>query len=182
MRAPLAALLLWLAAPAAATAFEDAATGFAVAPIPGATIQPASRRQFDVGVAVDPDSGFPPRAGTGAHLCEAGFKAAPQNATLTQAEIDAAFARPEWANMVRSIFELTFAVTSLRRVRLDGANGFAVEARPKFGPDHDNARAFLTLHETPKGRVTLVCVTTAAAWRKAAPFFRRVAGAIRLPR
>lgn len=53
--------------------------------------------------------------------------------------------------MVRSIFGLTFRVTALRRATIDGARGFEIEARPKFGPGHENARAFLTLLGTPKG-------------------------------
>lgn len=166
----------------AAHAFEDAATGFALKPVAGVTVAPVTSSRLDVGVGIVPDSGFPPIAGTGAHVCQAGFKAAPQNAKLTQSEIDAIVAGPERAKVMRGLVGILFEVTALRRIRRDGALGFGVEARPRLGPDHENVRAWMTMHETPKGRVTMICATTKAAWCKALPFFRRVGAALVLPR
>lgn len=165
-------------APAAAFAFEDAATGFAARPPKGFVVAPSHNRTLDVAVTIDPLSGFPPKAGSSASLCKAGFKAAASNAGLSQTQIDAGLASPQWRDLARATVGLIFEVTAIRKLRLRDVLGAEMEARPRFGPDHEDARAYLTIHETPKGRVTLVCVTTKAAWEKALPLFRAIRGGL----
>jgi hypothetical protein len=174
------AAALGLAAPA--LAFDDAATGFAVRPQHPFVVTPAMHRSFDVGVAVDDSSGRIPIAGAGEHLCQAGFKAAPQNAELSQAEINAFVRRPEWKNVVKATFGLAFEMMAIRNVRVAGVGGVEIEARPKFGPNAKDARAYATILETPKGRVSLVCVTTAEAYRSAKLAFRAIRNTVTPPR
>jgi protein TonB len=173
---------VWCAAMSPALAFEDPATGFAVRTRRPFLVTPSDRPQFDVGVGLDDADGRIPIAGTGRHLCEAGFKAAPQNASLTQTQINAVASAPEWRNLVKSTFELGFKVTAIRNVRIANVVGAEIEAIPKTGPGAADARAYATLHETPKGRVTLVCVTTAKAYPKALASFRAVRDAITPPK
>lgn len=179
MRALLAALAFL---PFPALAFEDAATGFAFRAPPGAVEAPSDRTRFDAAVAIDAAPGGPPPAGTSRHLCEAGYKAARNNAHLTQRQINALAARRDRMERVKKSLGVGFEVTAIRAVGLGDVLGAEIEARPKFGPGHEDARAYLTIHETPKGRVTLVCVTTAQAWEKALPLFRDIRSGLILPR
>ena len=178
-----AVLFLVLAlAPLPALAFEDAATGFAFRAPPGFVEAPTSRVRFDAGVAIDAATGFPPIAGTSKHLCEAGFKAAAQNARLTQRQINARAADRKRLERVKAIIGAAFDVTAIRP---DGAGevlGVEIEARPKFGPGHEDARAYLSIFETPKGRTTLVCATGKDAWDKALPIFRDIRSGLTLPK
>lgn len=175
-------LLAVALAPTAAFAFEDAATGFAFRAPPGFVETPTSRMRFDAGVGVDSASGFPPLAGTSKHLCEAGFKAAAQNARLTQRQINARAADRRRLERVKTILGAAFDVLA---IRADGAGdvlGAEIEAKPKVGPGHEDARVYLAIFETPKGRTTLVCATARQAWDKALPIFRDIRAGITLPR
>lgn len=165
-----------LAAPA--LAYDDPATGFGVRPPPGVVESPSSRIRFDAAVALDSATGHPPPAGTGKHLCEATYKHAAANARLTQGRINALAARPARKARVKKTLAFAFDVTAMRAESIGAALGLEIEARPKYGPNHEDARAYLTIHETPKGRVTLVCVTTKAAWEKALPLFRAIRGGL----
>ena len=175
-----AALAACLAAPA--LAYDDPATGFGVRPPPGVVESPSTRVRFDAAVALDSASGRPAPAGTGKHLCEATFKRAAANAKLTQGRINALAARSARKTRVKETLALAFDVTAMRAESIGDALGLEIEARPKHGPNHEDARAFLTIHETPRGRVTLVCVTPARDWESALPLFREIRAGLILPR
>jgi hypothetical protein len=164
-----------------AFAFEDAATGFAVKPQRPFTVTPIQDSRFDVGVGVDA-GGSPPVAGTSGHLCKAGFKAAPQNAGHSQAELNAFTGKAEWLNMVKSTLAFAFDVRAIRNARIGDVIGAEVEAVPKMGPGAADTRVYMTIHETPKGRVTLACATTAKAWKGALLSFRAIRNAMTLPK
>jgi hypothetical protein len=180
MRACLVAALLLAASPAAA--YDDPATGFAFRAPPGVVESPSTRVRFDAAFALDSATGQPPSAGTGKHLCEATFKRAAANARLTQGAINALATRPARKKRVRETLALAFEVTAMRAESLGEVLGLEIEARPTHGPGHEDARAYLTIHETPKGRVTLVCVTTKAAWEAALPLFREIRGGLIPPK
>lgn len=165
-----------------ALAYDDPATGFGFRAPPGVVETPSTRIRFDAGVALDSATGQPPPAGTSKHLCEATFKRAAANAKLTQGRINALAARPARKQRVKQTLALAFEVTAIRAQSLGDVLGLEIEARPKYGPNHEDARAYLTIHETPKGRVTLVCVTPKAAWDKALPLFREIRGGLIPPR
>ncbi|MFN3482480.1 hypothetical protein [Rhabdaerophilum calidifontis] len=180
--AALAAALAGLGAAGAASAFDDATTGFGLAPPPGySATRTGHRRQFDIGVGLNPIAGRPTKAGTGDYLCEAGFKQAEANAKLSRAEINALIERPEWVNLAKAAFEFVFRITDEGRFTLRGYRGLELLAAPKAGPDHENVRVFVSLAETPKGRVTLICATTRAEFAAALADFRAIRAGIRLP-
>ncbi len=179
---PLAAALL-LSQPASARApFLDPATGFGIAPPAPFVAEPTSRRQFDVGVGIKSATGSPAPAGVAPYLCETGFKAAPQNNALTRSEINAQMDRPEWANLARATIELAFAVTAQQRFTLQGFRGLEFRGAPKAGPGHEEARMFMSMVETPKGRVTMVCVTERNGFARALPQFRALRATLTLPK
>ena len=171
-----------LAAPAFAQgSFADATTGFSIAPPAPFVAEQTTRRQFDVGAGVKSTTGKPAPAGTGAYVCEAGFKAAAQNNDLTREQINAQMDKPEWRKLARAAIELAFNVTAEQRFTLQGFRGLEFTGSPKAGPGHEEARMFMSLIETPKGRVTMVCVTERSGIARAIPQFRAIRATINLP-
>jgi hypothetical protein len=172
-----------LCSPVQAQRFTDPGSGFAVnPPAPFTTEQTSNRRQFDVGVGISSTTGRPRLAGSGRYVCEAGFKAAPQNASLSRAEINALVDKPEWVNIAKATFELIFRVTSQRRFTLEGYRGLEFEAIPKAGPGAEDVRVFISVVETAKGRTTLLCLTQKDDYKAARPQFRAIRGSINLPK
>lgn len=169
-------------APSASIAFVDPATGFAVRPQAPFVVTPATRAQFDIAVDVNSRTGRPAPAGASSALCAAGFKSAPQNAHLTQAEINAAAGAPAYHDSVKTGLSPVFAVETIRNVRIGAVLGVETIARPKLGPDAANVRVYQTIHETPKGRVTLVCSTTKKDWDDALLSFRAIRNSIAIPK
>ncbi len=166
----------------AQTAFADPATGFGIAPRAPFISEPTSRRQFDVGVGIKSTTGQPAPAGVAPYVCEAGFKAAPQNNGLSREAINAQMDKPEWANLVRATIELAFTVTAQQRFTLQGYRGIELRGAPKAGPGHEEARMFMSMVETPKGRVTMVCVTERNGFARALPQFRALRATLTLPK
>ena len=161
---------------------SDTTSGFSIdPPAPFVAERTTNRPQFDVGVGIRSSNGVPPSAGTSSFVCEAGFKAAPQNASLTRAEINALVDKPEWVNLAKAAFELVFSITSQRRFTLQGYRGMEFQAVPKGGPGGANVRVLISLVETPKGRTTLFCLTQAPAYGVARQQFRAIRSSITLP-
>jgi hypothetical protein len=184
MRLFAAALLLLVFAPTGADAFStDPATGFGIRPpAPFVAEQTTNRRQFDIGVGIKSSTGAPAPAGTGSYVCEAGFKAAAQNNSLSRAEINAFMDKPEWANIARATLELAFSITTQQRFTLEGYRGIELRGQPKAGPGAENVRMVMSIVETSKGRVSMICLTDRAAFAKALPQFRAIRATINLPK
>jgi hypothetical protein len=162
--------------------YQDPTTGFALTPPKGWTVEQSSgRRQFDVGVTVNPDAGRPRKAGNGPGVCEAGFKAAANNAGLTQKEINDLVNKPEWVKLARTTIELVFQISGQQRFTLQGFRGIEFQGRPKAGPNAENARIFMSIVETPKGRVSMVCAIDKADFAGALPKLRAIRAGINLP-
>jgi hypothetical protein len=176
----LAALLL---IPASAQAeFSDLSTGFAIRPPAPFTAEPTTRRQFDVGVGIKSGNGSLAPAGSSAFVCEAGFKAAAGNNTLSVQEINAFVDKPEWRKLIRSTFELIGTVRSERRFTLEGYRGIELQVTPKAGPDASNVRLFVSMVETAKGRTTLICNTVRSDLAKGLPQFRAIRSSMTVPK
>lgn len=178
----LLAALAMFNSPSRVFAFEDAATGFSIAPPAPFTAEPAQRRQFDVGAGVKSATGKPEIRGTGQFVCEAGFKSAPQNANLTRDDINAMVAKPEWMNVAKAMLELAFQIDRQQRFTLQGYRGFEFQGRPKAGPGAEDARMFMSMVETAKGRTTMICVTAASGFQSAVAQFRAIRATINLPK
>jgi hypothetical protein len=161
--------------------FSDPSSGLGLAVPAPFTVEPVTRRQFDVGFGVKSSTGTPPSVGTDPFICQGGFKAASQNAGLTREEINAFIAKPEWRNVVRATIELAFTITAERSFTLAGFRGIELQARPKMGPGADDVRALMSIVETSKGRTTLICLTNRQSFARALPQFRAVRAGLTIP-
>jgi hypothetical protein len=169
--------------PAFAQRIQDPDTGFSVnPPAPFKAEQTSNRRQFDFGVGISSKTGSPTPGGTTPFVCEVGFKAAPQNADLSIREINRLTDSPERQKSVRSIIETLFSISHQRTFTLQGVRGIELRGQPKIGPGADNARMMMSIVETPKGRVTLVCITKLNEIDAAMPRFRAIRNTITLPK
>lgn len=171
-----------LSGPALAAPLRDAASGLAVNPPPGyeASVMPASAPQqarFQVKKAEDRDTG-----------CQVAFTPAPQNAQLSQAQINALTASPGWQEIARKTLTSTiYDVVSAERFDHDAATtGFAMTADfkpdPRLPPRSREIRSFFVILETPKGRTTTVCVGEKASFATRQAEFMAVARGATPPR
>jgi len=161
--------------------FADPATGFGMKVAAPFTVEPTTRRQFDVGVGVKSSTGSPPLVGTGQFVCEAGFKAAAQNNGLTREEINAFVQKPEWRKVARATLELVFTVTAERTFMLSGFRGVEYQVRPKMGPGAEDVRMLMSLVETPKGRTTVLCLADRRSFQRSLAPFRTLRGGVTVP-
>jgi hypothetical protein len=176
------AFMALAATPASAQGrFGDPATGFGLSAPAPFSVEPVTRRQFDVGVGVRSSTGVPPSVGADPYICQAGFKAASQNAGLSRAELNAFAAKPEWRNLMRAAIELAFQVTAEGSFTLSGYRGIELQARPKAGPGAENVRALMSIVETAKGRTTMICLTDRASFARALPRFRALRAGLTIP-
>lgn len=188
-RAALLALLLapvLTPAPAAAQDlaaqdFEDSASGLRVAVPEGFRATPGRHPGYDVAVGLDPVSGTPRRAGTGPHLCQLAWVSAPQNARLTQDEINRLSTTPEREATIRSAMERAFVVEALRPFTLGKVAGTELTGTPRAGPGAGEARVLTSLAETPRGRMTMICAVHRGDEAAGMAVLRRLRDGVRLP-
>lgn len=177
----IAAVSLVLAAVFCAPAHAQTADDFTFNAPAGMSAEPVSNRQFDAGFGVTARDGSIPAAGTSSHPCLIGFKLNAANNGLSRAEINRTTSTPEWRAMVRGVIGMLFAITGERPVSVQGYRGVELAVTPKAGPGAAGVRGLMTMVETPKGRMTSVCMTTSAAYAKAERRFRAVPKGARLP-
>lgn len=117
--------------------------------------------------------------------CRVGFQVSPQNAGLSQAEINAFTAKPEWNDLIKATLALYYDVLSVQPFEQDGLSGAAVvgDIKPVEGqPTLGEARSYFVLLDTPKGRTTVVCVAGRAQFDARRPEFEAVARSVQPPR
>jgi hypothetical protein len=167
-------------APAIAQPISDQATGLAVNSPPGYVVKPAPPSgnytvAFDVKKPDDKDTG-----------CRVGFQPAPQNASLTQEEINEHTAKPDWADLVRSTLSRLYEVMSLDRFEHAGVQGAVVigdfRLPPSAPPRASEVRSWLVMLETPKGRTSVVCVGEKTSFEARRSEFTAVARGVTLPK
>ena len=172
--------LLGIVTAASAQAVRDDATGLAVDPPPGyAARQTAASGPyavaFDVKTTADRNTG-----------CRVAFQPVSKNNTLSQADINAFTAKPEWSDLVRATLALVYEVRSIEPFEHAGVRGAAVVADFKSVPDASphaaEVRTLLVMLETPKGRTTTVCVGARRDFDARRPGFEAVARGTTLPR
>ncbi|MEZ5841334.1 MAG: hypothetical protein R3D02_13215 [Hyphomicrobiales bacterium] len=140
-----------------------------------------ARRDYDTVLDIRSKTGEPPANPEKNPLCTVGFKAAEANEGLTQDEINAFIVTPDWREMVAGTLGLFFDIDKDGSFDAGKIKGGEFLLRPKAGPGHENARVFMSIAETPRGRTTLVCATTAAAFDKAIPAFRKIRAGVAIP-
>ncbi len=170
----------------AAAAHARTADEFTLVAPAGMTAAPTSSRQFDTSFGVNTQDGSIPNAGTSRHVCEIGFKFNSANNHLTQAEINTVTSQPQWRTSMRdalanSPFGTIFELNSVRAASVQGYKGVEFALTPKLGPGAADIRGLMTMVETPKGRMTSVCITTAPAFVKAEQRFRALLRNAHLP-
>lgn len=181
-RTPLLALALLLGATAAEAApLRDAATGLVVNPPAGyvASAMPPTERQlarFAIKRPTETETG-----------CQTAYSAAPQNARLSQAEINALALTPGWQNVAKATLNSTiYEVLSAERFDHDGLTGLMMTADfkndPRLPPRSQQLRSFFAILETPRGRTTTVCVGEKADFATRQAEFLNVARGATAPR
>ncbi len=159
-RALLAAAVAFIAVPAAA--FVDEETGLSVeppAPFEAAAGKP--RPNYDIVVTIRSTTGKPTAAGSDGNVCGVAYKQAPQNASLSQADINERLTKPEWMEVIKAPFQAWSTIERTEVFEQDGAKGVEFTVAPKAGPNHESVRMYLALWETPKGRVVVSCAIKA---------------------
>lgn len=166
------------AGPAGAEALRDEATGLSVQPPEGyaakrAEADPRYAAVYAVQKGDEVDTG-----------CKVAFQAAPQNATLSQAEINAFTQKKEWIDLIKATLALRYEVASVEPFEQGGRSGAAVVAdfKPLDGDtEAGEVRSYLVLLDTPKGRTTVVCVGDKAGFDARKSEFEAVARAVTPP-
>jgi len=168
-------------APLLAQTVTDSASGLSVTPPPGYTAEispPRPRYVVDILVRRPQDR---PNVG-----CRVGFQSAPQNNSLTQAQINEQAAKPEWRSLIRATLELIYDVTSIESFEHNGIKGAVVIAliKPRDGlpPEAADVRNFLTMLETPKGRTNVVCIDFKDAFEARRTEFEQVVRGVTMAR
>lgn len=182
----IAAFSTLLAPHAAATGYGDAAKGFAIAQPPPFVVVPITHRALDVAVGVRSTTGNPRAMGQNADgslpfLCQAGFKAAAQNAGLSKDDINAFVATREWRNLASATLELGFVIDWESTFSFAGFNGLELEGRPKAAPGAKDVRAVISFIETARGRTSMICIKNRRSFASAIRDFRKIRATITVP-
>ncbi|HWX48654.1 MAG TPA: hypothetical protein VNZ61_11415 [Roseomonas sp.] len=178
--APLALFLLALSTPAGATPLRDAGTGLTFEPPPGysASAVPTTGAQsarFALRRPEDQDTG-----------CQIAYAPAPQNAQLTQPQINELTRTPGWQALARARLAPLYDVLEQSVFDQGGILGLKLvgDLRPREGlPARAQVlRSFFAIQETPRGRTTLVCVAEKPSFATRRAEFEALARSIVPPR
>jgi hypothetical protein len=165
---------------AAAEPWSDAESGLRVSPPPGYTVRPMGpTAPFSVRVSVkesgDHDTG-----------CQVAFEALPQNARLSQAQINQIASEPDWRERARWSIAAFSDVSDEQAYSQSGIVGVSLiaEMKPTFAaPDRAKAlRNLMAILETPKGRTTIVCTAEKEKFEERRAAFRDVVHGVEPPR
>jgi hypothetical protein len=165
---------------ASAQPLSDPAIGLAITPPPGYAariIAPTGNYTvaFDVKKPDDKDTG-----------CRVAFQPVPQNARLTQDDINAFTATPEWPDLVRTTLSRLYEIISLVPFEHAGVRGAVVvgdfKLPPNAPPRGGEIRSWLALLETPKGRTSVACVAEKTSFDARRGEFDAVTHAVTLPK
>ena len=166
---------------AAAADVSDPATGFAVSLPAGMSAVRAERPDQAATFGIRSDRAVPRMAPGSANLCQVAFRPAPQNAELTQGQInEMALGQPGQDN-VRAAVGRTFRIEALEPFELRGARGLEIVGVPLAGPGAEGVRVVLSLLETPRGRLTMSCATGADDLEPGLRAFRELRDGVRMP-
>lgn len=181
MRVLTLAVLASLTLAPAAFAQEDAATGLAIDLPDDFTVEaipPAA--PYTANFGVKSASGTPANFDGEAWLCQVSFAPAPQNADLSQDEINNMVTSPEWLQLAKDSMAPVFDFEQDSGFELAGFNGHEFVAVPKQA-GAENVRLVLSMLETSKGRTAISCVADEATLDEALPVFRTIRDSVAPP-
>jgi hypothetical protein len=165
---------------ASAQPLSDPATGLVITPPPGYAARIIAPTEiytvaFDVKKPDDKDTG-----------CRVAFQPVPQNGRLTQDDINAFTATPEWPDLVRTTLSRLYEIISLVPFEHAGVRGAVVvgdfKLPPNAPPRAGEIRSWLALLETPKGRTSVACVAEKTSFDARRGEFDAVTHAVTLPK
>lgn len=151
----------------------DPGSDFVVEAIPPA---PPYTSNFGVKSA----SGTPANFDGEAWLCQVSFAPAPQNAELSQTEINDMVTSPEWLQLAKDSMAPVFTFEDDTGFKLGDFNGHEFVAVPKQ-PGAENVRLVLSMLETAKGRTAISCVADETTLEDTLPVFRQIRDAVTPP-
>jgi hypothetical protein len=183
VRGAIAALLLALAAvPAAAQPLRDAGSGIAITAPEGFVATPApppanpgpGRAVFDVKAPGDTDTG-----------CRVAVNDAPANALLSQRELNARSASPEYIQGMAGQLSAVYNLLGVNPVGLGNVLGLGaigdLRPRPGLAARAQELRFLLVFLDTPMQRVTLTCIAEKRAFDDRLPGFEAVLQGLEIP-
>ncbi len=176
------AVIFALAMISPAFALTDETRGFGVEPPAPYVASPASRPSQDIRFAVDSTTGKPPLAGTGKHLCGASLKAAPTNASLSQAELNQGGNLAEWRDAARNAVRNLGPIDRESVFTLNKARGVEYVIYPDKGSRAGKVVLFRSIIETPRGRVSLSCATVREGFDVAVKDIKAIRSKVTLPK
>lgn len=177
-----AATVLLAASTSLATAipFEDPQTGLVLDPPAPFVIVPATSSTHKLAVGVVSTSGKPATSPGNPYLCELLYDPVTGNAAMTQAEMNLLVQDPAWIEQAAAPLERGFSIDSKGTFELKGALGVEIVGTPKPGGPSKSG-IFVSLLDTPVGRMTLNCATPAAGMPDALPALRAIRASITPP-
>ena len=175
----LAALMSAAMLPAHAAPFIDTASGLKIDPPQPFVVAPAKSTTYDVAAVVNSLTGSPSLGAGDNYLCQVGFKKLSDNADFSQEEINVEVQQPDWLDNAAAALSKTFDVTGKATFVLDGAAGIELVGKPT-DPAH-GAAVFVSMVDTPNGRLTLNCATRPDEIEGALNQFRSIRASITLP-
>lgn len=149
---------------------SDAASGLAVSVEGDYVIENWPLQQpYTAMIAIKGRNGHPFIAGeTAAPICIAAFLPLPENASTTQAEINASVS--EWVAQVQEMMAQAVRFEANEPFEFKGLAGQKFIATP-LGPFSAKMRIVLYVMETPKGRTLVNCSANAETLAKAMPTY-----------
>lgn len=183
MRAALALLLVVAAFPATAQPLRDIASGIAItAPEgfiatpspPPATPGQGGRAVFDVKAPGDTDTG-----------CRVAVTDAPANALLSQQELNARSASPDYQQAMINQLSAVYALIGVNTISLGNVLGFGaigdLRPRPGLAPRAGEVRTLVVFLDTPIQRVVVTCIGEKANFEARLPGFEAVLSGLEIP-
>ena len=172
-----------LAVPAWAQAqivpMTDKATGLTLAPPPGYTARRVTPNRgqavrFEVKTPADTDTG-----------CQVAYSPAPQNNRFSQTELDTVIRGTEWQETARSAIAGLYDVKDSTVLDAKGRAAFVMVAdfqeRPQLPARARDMRTFFAIQETPRGRISTVCVGERLSFEARRAEFAAIATGATLP-
>ena len=167
------------ALPAAAEVYNNKSLPIYVETPAGFPIRPASVPGYDLVLRIDPTGNFPRRADGEDFLCEISWKAVPSQQARTQQWLN-----DRWTDEA-VMTQALGAVTSFMQVKSDQT--FTLEdvvGKELTGPLHKDPSTVvvMSIANTPRGRVQMLCMLRAAEVEAALPVLRSIRDTIRVPK
>src|SRR5688500_7794265 len=177
-----AALLVVAAAsvaPAAAEVYDNKSLPIYFRTPEGFPIRPASVPGYDLVLRINPTGNFPRRADGEEFLCEISWKWVPSQQARTQQWLN-----DRWTDEA-VMKQALGAVTSFMQVKSEQT--FALEdvvGKELTGPmrNESSSVVVMSIANTPRGRVQMLCMLRAAEAEAALPVLRSIRDTIRLPK